>query len=192
MTWDEISTILQIIGGILVGISFLVGTAIIWTGIKANAEKDAKAKEQAERIAELDLKRVEAERELASIQERLRARSLSEEQAKGIVQFLSKLPPATITVEIIGNDFEASVFGRQLIEVLNKAGWKVNIANVFGSAVVGFGIVVTDGQNKDAINLQQAFNSVGLEHEAAIDPKGTSDPLVLVIGAKPDKIEISN
>src|SRR5258708_3901952 len=54
MSWDEISTILQIFGGAVLGLSFFVGIAIIWSSIRANREKSETTRQQKVRIAKLN------------------------------------------------------------------------------------------------------------------------------------------
>jgi hypothetical protein len=65
MTYDELSTILQIIGGGVLTLSFAIGIAIIWAGIMASKEKDAKVRTQDEALARLNLE-VETAKERAA------------------------------------------------------------------------------------------------------------------------------
>lgn len=66
MTWDEIANTLQIIGGVVLGLSFIVGVAIIWAGIKANSAKDANVRAQGERIEMLKAQTAKADEGIAT------------------------------------------------------------------------------------------------------------------------------
>lgn len=80
MTYDELSTILQIIGGIVLTLSFAIGIAIIWAGIMASKEKDAKVRTQDEALARLNLE-VETAKERAA-QAEIKAGEIEQQNLK--------------------------------------------------------------------------------------------------------------
>lgn len=210
MTWDEISTILQVIGGIVLALSFVVGIAVIWAGIKANQEKDKQVREQSERIAELtkeaeaarertatleikvsqaEEKRLEAEKDLLELQDRFSPRTIPPEDRKKLSDFLHQSPTSRVEIMYSANDAEAFRFASQIVEILKDIGWEVSLftgAVSLGSLPnTGLSITVRDQQNQAGAALQRGLSSIGFEAGGQLAPNQDANLVFLNIGAKP-------
>lgn len=213
MTWDEIATILQITGGIALSISFIVGIAIIWTGIKANNEKNAQIQEQNERIANLteetaraneqaaalnlkfaeaEAKRLKAEQDLLELQQRFSPRQIPQAQRETLKHVLETIPNlANQRMEIMfaNNDAEAFNFAKQIRNIVLDA--NIPISNFTGMMRLGDGVFtglmidVSDGNNVLAINLQRGLQLIGHPAPGNLRPDQEPNLVVLHIGMKP-------
>lgn len=191
MTYDEIANILQIIGGVLLAIGFVVGIATIWVGMQANKEKDIKAREQEETIAGINLKieqearkRAEAERALLELQNRLSPRVLASEQKTELLRRLQAIPKGTIEINFVAGNEESMQYAQQFIEIFNTAGWKVEPrALAAGFSILGFGVTLS---NPFTQTLEQVFRDCGIQ----IDREGipialdSPDSIALIVGTK--------
>ena len=132
MAYEEISSWMQFITAIVLTLTFLSGIATLWITRKANAEKDEKARHQKEKIAEINLKvedestkRVEAERSLSELQDKLRPRRMTAEEKTNIQKLLTGKPVGKIEVRS-DNTPETRAFAKDWVEILQAAGWTVS------------------------------------------------------------------
>lgn len=127
MTWDELFKILQIASGVVAALTFAIGVATIWAGIKSGDEKDAKAKQQEERIEELRKQNLVTEERLEK--ERLNRVELETAVARRVIgdqlTFASRIKHLTgMNVILISvNDFEAKYTASHIAGVFGLAGW---------------------------------------------------------------------
>ncbi len=158
------------------------------------------AKVAAESKQFIDEKLKQADRSLSELQEHLRPRSLTEEQASRFVEALKKGPKGTVVITCIhsNTDREACSFGNRIALLLKTAGWNVGeVSNTeFGMPPQGICIAVNSEPNLPARTLQEAFNGIGFPtryfpftgSEVDIDGEmvmlGPQDIVHLIIGYK--------
>jgi hypothetical protein len=130
MTYDEIYNGLQIIGGVVLGLTFIVGLATIWAGIKSSNEKDMKARQQEERIAKINLqvqeearKRAEAESRLIELQNRVAWRYFDQDK---FLSVLKSRPKGKAEIVFLKEDSESYLLANTIWQNLVAAEWIVN------------------------------------------------------------------
>jgi hypothetical protein len=190
MSWDSWSNIMLIATAAVAVITFVSGLTTLYVGYKSGQEKDGKAKAQDERIANLDLKRAEAERDLAAIKERLKSRSLTSEERERFKSTLGKQPGAKISVNTIANNDEANRFASQIVEILNELEYdsKGVSQSIFRVPPRGVHIITDNADNPLAVKLQRAFASIGIEAPGALRQKQSAeadDFIEILVGHKP-------
>lgn len=117
---------------------------------------------------------------------------MTEDQKKQLKQLL-KGSKAKFQMHVIPSDRNASLFGADLISVLNDSGWTSDVmANDFGlnPALVGVVIVISHKDFPEAALLQSALRTVlGLQAVGVIDDAkkfvSESDVIYIAVGAKP-------
>jgi hypothetical protein len=140
-----------------------------------------------------------AERSLLELQERIKPRRLTDQQAKDFVAALRRFPSATIRVGwTIGGGDEGFSFLRQLIPLFKEAGWTVandekGIAEHLEFQVIGIGILVrhplvAPGSTEmlpltpTLAAITGAFNAVGLDAQLLAWPDAQADIPEIVVG----------
>jgi hypothetical protein len=197
MTWDELSNWMQVVAAIVGAITFLALIATVWVTLKANTEKDAKAREQQERIQQISLKveeearkRAEAERALLELQERLAPRKLTENEIASLVKVLSKQPNGVfISCKLL--DQESCGFAEILASVFRRSGWEVIVNKTSLNSFSGFTVFANTAAETllglDAILL--AFKEARISHRTNRLPEGSigqfpGETLFIVVGTK--------
>jgi hypothetical protein len=111
---------------------------------------------------------------IQDIQHRTGDRVLSESQSSQLAGALSK-SPQHISVVLIG-DREANAYGKQIIKVLQDAGWTVSVNLIGVMAPPAYGIMAS---GNDAV--LNSFNAVGIDASNGRVPMNAN----LLIGLKP-------
>jgi hypothetical protein len=127
MTYDELSNLLQIVGGVVLTVTFVVGLLTIWVQIKASNEKDVKAKEQEKIIAEINLKveqeslkRIAAERALVELQKQVSWRYIDHDR---FVEALKLGLKGKIEIVYSQENNESYLFANNIWMALEASGW---------------------------------------------------------------------
>jgi hypothetical protein len=100
---------------------------------------------------------------------------------------------AKVSIHVIPQDRNASLFGMDLLSVLRESGWDIgeglNSDFTLSAALVGVTIAVDHTDFPEAIVLQTALHSVGIETTGVIDSEKRrvkeSAQIFVAIGAKP-------
>jgi hypothetical protein len=166
-------------------------------GLEQNAA-DAKTE-----MAKQETRAATAERRLMELQERIKPRRLTDEQAKKFVEALRTFPVATVRVGwTVGGADESFSFLRQLIPLFKEAGWTVvndgnGISEHLDIQVIGIGILVhheliPPGLVGVALPLtpttaaiRRAFSAVGMDAQLLAWPPADADAPEVVVGSKP-------
>lgn len=129
MTYDKLSNLLQIVGGGVLTVTFIVGLLTIWVQIQASKEKDTKAKEQEKTISEINLKvqqeilkRIEAETKLVELQERITWRYFDHDKFVAVLRLSGK---GSAEIVFSKEDNESYSFAQSIWMALLDAGWDV-------------------------------------------------------------------
>ena len=168
------------------------------------AASDAKAAQQQieTELAKQQARAATAERSLLELQERIKPRNLTDEQADAFTEALEVFPRGIIDFGYTsaGGD-ETFNFARQFLPLFKRAGWTVrneaSIANHFDIQVIGVGILISVPAGPDPTKppsgsieltptlrtLQAAFRAVGIEIQFISWFPGKDVPEV-VIGSK--------
>jgi hypothetical protein len=145
---------------------------------------DLEAARQQERAAK-------AERALLELQERLKWRTLTVEQATNLTNILKASPKREVIVRCVsGVTPEPCKFAEQLVRVFNESGWKVlEVRGILSEfTVTGLGV---SGHDDDlsrlhANALAKAVGSIGFPVTVSLKPKGfATEPLIFTVGLKP-------
>lgn len=193
MTWDELSNWMQVVAALVGMVTFLALIVTVWVTLKASAEKDAKARDQEERIKQISLKveeearkRAEAERALLEVQERLRHRRLTNTQKANLQKHLEGKPKGTIEI-MSDNNTEANEYAKDWASVFQKSGWTVTeiTAVVPLDLKSNFNVAVeVRGDNPPTIALYQAVKAEGIDLEFFKNTERKNDELLMIIGTK--------
>jgi DNA repair exonuclease SbcCD ATPase subunit len=171
----------------------------------ANAEaQSAKATVEVTRlqsvVANAERERAVAQRALLELQERLKHRLASPEQAKNFVAELKKLPKQTIDLGFIGGPADDSFdFTVQLLGLFKEAGWTVrnerNIEHFMDLQFAGIGLFINGPQAEPGtripvettpimVVLQAAFKTLGMDLEFVNWPPQDKEFVRVVVGTK--------
>lgn len=139
-------------------------------------------------VANAEQRRLEAEKQLAEVQERFKYRTLTAEQKTKLLDILSaSAVKGEVRVEFVGNSDESRSFADQFVEVLTKAGWKPKKIGVVPSFGVNKGlfVIVDDEHSVAGFALYSALKDSGVDFTSDVNnrwPKGT---VTLHVGLKP-------
>lgn len=210
MTYENWWNLFQVLSVVLVALTFAIGSLSFLMGYWTRQEKDQKAQEQRERIAELTkdtellkndtaklekeaadakTKQAEAEKALLELQNQLRFRALTPEQRTQLLNFLKANPVGKIEIFFVASDKESAHFAKQLHDVFDEAGWNISLftgAMIFGADVPkGLSMATKTQSNPSGAALQQGLNSIGFNVIARIAPHQERDLIDLTVGVKP-------
>jgi hypothetical protein len=161
-------------------------------------------------VAEQQTRAATAEKELLELRERIKPRSLTDQQSEEFIGVLKTLPGGTVNFGYTsGGGDESLNFLKQLLPLFKVAGWGVpekmaSVSNHLDIQVVGIGVLVPDPHNSDRrfspppgilhltpveTALRDAFNTVGMDVQF-INWYSTADERPeLVIGSKPNPVK---
>lgn len=178
---------------VALALSLLCGGIGFFLNKRLGELKDEKATneqtESKEKIAELDLKRAEAERELANIKEGLRSRIVSPEQRKIIVDYLKDKPKGSIQIRDGVNTSESHELCEQWKDLMTELGWNVQFDTaLIPMSFIGLGIEAKNPTNQAAGHLQIALKKAGIDAQYVINKDRADDSIFLLVGRKPDVV----
>lgn len=144
-------------------------------------------------VAKLQIKAADAQRALLELQERLKPRRLTAEQAEYLVATIKDKSPGDIWLSCKSSDEEACNLGQQLFKILKSANWRifnnrlqdVTIYTENVSSTVG--IVITINKNlKSVPSGIELFNKTMLQigFVSRIE-RSSKESVEILIGAKP-------
>jgi hypothetical protein len=161
-------------------------------------------------VAEQQTRAATAEKELLELRDRIKPRSLTDQQSEELIGVLKTSPGGTVNFGYTsGGGDESLNFLKQLLPLFRLAGWGVpekmaSISNHLDIQVVGIGVLVPDPHNTDRsvapppgilhltpveTALRDAFNTVGMDVQF-INWYSTADGRPeLVIGSKPNPVK---
>jgi hypothetical protein len=160
-----------------------------------------------EAVAEQQTRAATAERELLELRERIKPRSLTDQQSIDFIKALKIAPDGKINFGYTsaGGD-ECFNFLKQLLPLFKEAGWKIpekiaGVTNHFDIQVIGIGVLIPDSRNTDRTippppgmlpltpvdtALQAAFRAVGMDVQFINWYSTPDERPELVIGSKPN------
>jgi hypothetical protein len=152
----------------------------LWEALE---ERDVKAKQLEEMIAD-------AEKRAARLESKQAPRRLTPTQRKQISELLKGVAHAKVVVTAVLGDGEAIRYANDLVEALGQAGWTVDGVNQAVYAPnnpVGLLIRVKDKNNppQGTIEIGSAIKKVGLQIAGAEVPSTAPDIIEIVVGNKP-------
>jgi hypothetical protein len=171
----------------------------------ANAKKDAELlhktaldSKAAQQKVEIDLAKQQeraanAEKELVALQQRIKPRHVTDEQARLLVELFKANPFGEISIACINGNKESCDLAAQLAASLTAGGWKVSgpsdvvLFGASGGPPVGIFIKI---RNKDKVPtranvLAGALERIGLAVHGELNPGMPEDAVELFIGVKP-------
>lgn len=142
------------------------------------------------KVEEEARKRLEAERALLELQERLQPRFLTAKQELQIIKELKSSPIKGTEIQIfcLVGDGEGFAFAQQIDGVLKKAGWTTKgvIPGPHGNAKgVFIAVQTTSTAPEYRVVLQRAFESIGIKVNTIEERWQHSGSLTIIIGRKP-------
>ncbi|OQW30028.1 MAG: hypothetical protein A4E19_10735 [Nitrospira sp. SG-bin1] len=160
---------------------------------KALAETAA-TKERANKLegeaAALRERAARAEAELLKVKDRIKRRIISDAQRARLLKKLKPLPKEPIGIVALLGDEEAVSLARQIADILKEAGWdNITVKQaLFSGRVRDFEIRIRDRQNipSFAVQVGEAFDSIGFMPTAVIDRSVPDGALEIVVGMKPN------
>lgn len=158
-------------------------------GIAIAKDNAAQANNEAAKLSLIvqqeSLKRLEAERALLELQNRLSPRILTPEQRTRLLEILATQPPSKIELNFVTNNVESEDFARQIGDVLKQSGWTVQINGAIGFTTKGIVIMLSEQKNFSASALQQGLNAIGFPAPAELNPTLAKGELLSFVGVKP-------
>lgn len=134
MQLDKLYNILQVIGSILLGLTFIVGALTVFAGIKLNKVKDKETYELKREIKEVDLQlqkektnRANAEAKLVALQKIVNWRHIDQDK---FVKILSDKPKGKVQITYIKDDAEAYILAYSIRDLLVNVNWEVSEPSV--------------------------------------------------------------
>lgn len=126
-----------------------------------------------------------AEKELLELEERMKPRNLTSEQASQLISILKSTPKGKVNVSSVLGNSEASNYASQILRILTESGWTVS-SGIGLSTITGEGLfIITPNQNDaNAVNLQNIFASVGITIKKQIDKSFPLDVVTFFVGDK--------
>lgn len=122
MNYDELANSLKILGGVLSVLAVIVALVIIWLQIESGKVKDAKAKIQEEKIAELNLKVIEAETKLLDLRSRILWRYFDHNK---FINILKNKDRGNVEIVYFKDDNETYMLAEAIWMALEVCGWNV-------------------------------------------------------------------
>lgn len=159
------------------------------------AALDAKAAQQTveTHLGEQQERAAKAERELLELQQRIKPRHLTDEQARSLIELFQANPAGEIAITCINGDKESCDFAAQLAATLKAGGWKVMgptslvVFTSAGGPPIGVFVKI---KNKNKVPIRAnvivaAFARVGLTSAGDINSGMEDDAVELFVGVKP-------
>jgi hypothetical protein len=181
--------IFQTLSVIFVMLTVGAGAGTIITGYVANrrqtksiADANTKASEAGQEVAKLQIsvveaeqKRVEAERALLELQERLAPRVITLEQRQRFLFLMEPLPKGKVEIRFMADNKESTQFASALAEMFAESGCEV-IKPLLpfippGNAVFGIGLRIKDEHAvpPHSVSLQKTLERIGIETPAQVE-----------------------
>jgi hypothetical protein len=195
--FDSFITMLRTIGVILAAggsVVAAVATGVqYWSGGRLNhlkAQRDAvQYAEIRDALAKSQEKQIAAELALRDIQTQQRARTLTAEQRRTLIEQLEAAPNGKVQVGFIAGDAEGERFAEQLWQVLKMAGWPVSpqMPQYAGLPRTPIGISLAMNRSGKAPHgefLQHTLRNVGIDISITNEPV-SGDLVYLTVGPKP-------
>ncbi len=150
---------------------------------KALEERDVKARE-VEKLA------TEAKREVTTIREQQKPRTLTPEQRGKFIELLARGPKGKVyLLAAVAGDGKAQTFAVELSKLFQVAGWPIeSFAYNWVSTWVPIGIAVVIHSRERApsyaLTIQRAFEAIGFQAPGQIDPSQPDGTLAIIVGRK--------
>ena len=154
------------------------------------AASDAKAAQQRVEIelAKQQERAANAEQSLLELQEKVKSRHLSADQAATIKAFLLRAPPGSVDIEISLGAEDGSPFCKELAMAINAGGWKSTwgAQTAMYGQIRGTALIMKDVNSppQSTATLQSALKSVDIEARGYTDHSLAKESLILLIAPK--------
>ena len=164
----------------------IMGVAVLVFGLRATAlQRRADEAERARTAAAVAEARSRADESL----DRLRPRSITQEQRAAFLAATAKQPKGAVTVIPVMGNAEAEQYARQLADLLRAGGYGVEAGGMLpmDNTPVGLGLTVRRGETypHHADALQTALTKVGIPVGRGFNGLQSPNVLGLVVGTKP-------
>jgi hypothetical protein len=164
-------------------------------------------------VAEQQIRAATAEKELLELRERIKPRSLTDQQSIDFVSALKTAPGTRINFGYTsGSGDEGLNFLKQLLPLFKEAKWEIpekmtGIVNHLEIQVIGVGVLVPDPHNTDRASvpppgvlhlapvetaMRDAFKAVGIDVQFISWYSTPDERPELVIGSKPNPAEATH
>lgn len=144
-----------------------------------------------DRTAELATQVQSLQREIATLKESTRFRSLGPDLASRLAAYLRPFGPRKIVISCAANDIEAYRYATEIAAAIKEAGWDARGPEptaIFGD-VRAMGVNVYDSGGSDTAKvLIGAMKQFGIPYQVRVPPNGetpAADAVELYIGGKP-------
>jgi hypothetical protein len=161
--------------------------------LQTTQDSQRKAEEEITKVrrelTESQQKQAAAEQALRDVQAQQRARTLTAEQRRTLIEQLEAAPKGKVQVGFIAGDAEGERFAEQLWQVLKMAGWPVSpqMPQYAGLPRTPIGISLAMNRSGKAPHgefLQHTLRNVGIDISITNEPV-SGDLVHLTVGAKP-------
>ena len=124
-----------------------------------------------------------AEKELLILKDKIKPRHIPTEKVKDLINELEKFKFKEINISSSLGDGEAAQYANQFKSLFESSGWKVDSGIGFSTYTApGVFILVKNGNDQDAVRLQQLFKKIGINLQGQVVPEGVK--IQLFVGSK--------